>query len=64
MLVLGSVVRRGEAMRPCSNTELADPEPSRKDLATHFLDLNSPEAAQCREHLTDRLRQAGVSDLR
>jgi hypothetical protein len=51
-------------MRPSSNRELADPEPSRKDVATHFLDLDSPEVAQCREHLTDRLRQAGVSDLR
>jgi hypothetical protein len=51
-------------MRPCSNTELADPEPSKKDLATHPLALSSPEAAQCREHLNDRLRQVGVSDLR
>jgi hypothetical protein len=51
-------------MRPCSNTKLAEPEPSRKDVETHLLDLDSPEAAQCREHLNDRLRQAGVSDLR
>jgi hypothetical protein len=58
------VVLRGEAMRPCSNTKLAEPEPSKKDVEIPLLDLDSPEAVQCREHLTDRLRQAGVSALR